>query len=252
MTDLVDTINPVNNPEQAVQEFVGEQFIEWLRDYIPHEMKTWRVITELERIETSPSKTKKFMLQKFLAHEAFCGTREGDPGLLRFAIANLSESDDPQAEAALEILERRHESELAENDANRKSWHGLLGALGATDEEIARTESKEPTRNYIAELSDLCSNSDWQTALGVIVALDASAVAEYQTLIRLLKKNTLLTDKNLECLSGFSTNKGVVETRHILDKVVFDEADKQLIWEGVHKQLLVRTALLTNLAKYLS
>src|ERR1043166_3678621 len=110
MNEFNTNANVISNPQEAVEQFVGEQFIEWLMEYIPHEMKTWPVIERIQASKPKPEKIKKFMLQRFLAAEAYLGQREGDPGFLRFAIANLSESDDPEAESALQILEeKRHE-----------------------------------------------------------------------------------------------------------------------------------------------
>ena len=107
LNDQTDIANTVNTPEQAVEEFVGEQFIEWLMDHIAKQIQAWPVILQMESIQARPEKIKKLLLQRFLAQEAFLGERDKDPGFLRFAIANLSESDDPTAEGALEILEKR-------------------------------------------------------------------------------------------------------------------------------------------------
>jgi|SRR3989344_849187 len=261
MNELTDTTNTVNNPDQAVAEFVGEQFIEWLMDYVTHQMQSWPAIRTLSTMTARPEKIKKFMLQRFLAAEAFLGEREGDPGFLRFAIANLSESDDPTAESALELLEKKRQEELTGHriehgiliTAHRELWLRLLRALGLTPEEIERSESKEPTRNYIAELSDVYSTSEWQTAIGAFAAHERAVPEEYRAISALLKKNTSVTDKDLEILTMHigSDTKYVVNTNHILDKIVYDRETKLLVWEGIRRQLEVRQEFLNGLLKYL-
>lgn len=250
MNDIQQTINPVQTPRQAVAQFVGEQFIEWLMEYIVHQMKTWPAMLTLQSAQVKPEKIKKFMLQRFLAAQAIVGAREGDPGFLRFAIANLSESDDPEAESALEILEHR----LAEEPTvNRELWIRLLKALGATDEEIDRVEPKEAARNYMAELSDVYSSADWQTAVGALAAHERSVPEEYRAILSMLKRCTTLTDKDLEILTTLvgTDNKYAVFANHILDKIVFDPATKQLVWDGVERQLNARQEFLDGITKYL-
>lgn len=261
MNESNDKISQVGNPQQAVVEFVGEQFIAWLMAYIPHEMKTWPVMTKLGSIQTKTDKIKKFMLQRFLAAEAFLGTREGDPGFLRFAIANLSESDDSSAESALDTFEKIRQEELTGHriekgvvqTVHRELWLRLLRALGATDEEIERTEPKEMTRNYIAELSDVYSSSEWQTAVGAFAGHERAEPEEYAAMLKMLKANTDLTDKDLEVLKIHAGNDQsyVISTGHILDKIVYDPENKQLVWDGISRQLEVRKEFLEGIVKYL-
>lgn len=260
MNELTDSTNPVNNPQQAVAEFVGEQFIEWLMDYISSQIRAWPAIIEIQTARPKPEKIKKFLLQRFLADEAFLGGKEGDPGFLRFAIANLSESDDPSAESALEILEKKRQEESDGQKIergvkifHRELWLRLLKGLGLTPEEIERFEPKEPTRNYIAELSDVYSTSEWQTAVGAFAAHERAIPEEYRAILALLKNNTTLTDKDLEVFTIHlgSDTKYVVNTNHILDKIVFDHPDKLLVWEGVKRQLEIRQEFLASLVKYL-
>lgn len=261
MNELTDSTNQVNNPEQAVAEFVGEQFIEWLMNYISHQMRSWPAIIALQTARAKPEKIKKFLLQRFLAAEAFLGGREGDPGFLRFAIANLSESDDPTAESALEILEKERQEELAGHKIerglvvtfNRELWLRLLKAIGMTVEEIERFEPKEPTRNYIAELSDVYSTSEWQTAVGAFAAHERAIPEEYRAILALLKNNTTLRGKDLEIFTSHidSDTKYGVNANHILDKIVFDHQTKLLVWEGAQRQLQVRQEFLASLVKYL-
>jgi hypothetical protein len=260
MNELTDNTNAVNNPEQAVEEFVGERFIEWLMDYISRQIQAWPEIIKLKSAYPRLPKIKKFMLQRFLAQEAFLGSRAGDPGFLRFAIANLSESDDPAAESALEILEQKRQEELAGHKiergmlftAGRQRWLKLLQALGLA-EEIERAKAKEATRNYIAELSDVYSNSEWQTAVGAFAALERAIPEEYRAILDLLKNNTPLTGKDLEIFTSQAGQDSnfMVNANHILDKIVFDRATKLLVWEGVKRQLEIQQEFLASLVKYL-
>src|SRR5688500_14641326 len=104
MTEPQTSFNTVSSPAEALDHFVGEQFIELTMQYLAEEMKNWESLTILETGTFKPEKIRKFLLQRFVAEEVFVGAREGDPGFLGFAVANLSESDDPLAENALEIL----------------------------------------------------------------------------------------------------------------------------------------------------
>lgn len=253
--------SPVSNPQQAIEQFVGEQFIEWLMDYVGTTVKNWPALKTIATSTPKIEKIRKFMLQRFLAAEAFLGNSSGDPGFLGFAIANLSESDDPTAEGALTILEKkRGEEETAaglirtvHSSAHRELWIRLLKALGVSDEEIKRAEPKEVTRNYVAELSDVYSNSEWQTAAGTFAAHERAVPEEYTAILSMLKNNVQLTEKDYEILTwhaGVDT-KYVINTSHILDKIVFDPEDKQLVWVGVEKQLKIREEYLKGLAEYL-
>ncbi len=238
--------------KQALEELMGEPFIEWLLEFIGHEMQAWPQILAIRSAFSKPEKIKKFMLQAFLADEAFLGHLEGDPGFLRFAIANLSESDDPVAESALEILEKKRQEELEGHKiehgvlvtAHREHWMKLLKALGTTEEEIERAEPKEATRNYIAELSDLFSASEWQTTVGAFAAYDRAASEEYSAIAIMLKNNFPGTENGLDTKYNLSS-------AHILDKVVFDPETKHLVWQGVTRQLEVRQEFLLSLMKYL-
>lgn len=260
MNELTNNVNTITNPQQAVNEYMGEQFIEWLMDYIPQQMRTWPILHKVHDIRQKPEKIRKFVLQIYLAAESYFGGREGDPGFLRFAIANLSESDDPQAESALEMLEKRRADEMIGHKLDKgiirtqqqEQWHKLLLGLGITEEEIRHAEPKEPTRNYVAELSDLCSSSEWQIAVGALAALDASTIELYKAFLNLLKNNFLVTDKDLEVLTNLigSGNK-YSNANHILDKVVFDQEAKDLVWQGTGRELEIMQDFLKGLEKYL-
>jgi pyrroloquinoline quinone (PQQ) biosynthesis protein C len=201
------------------------------------------------------------MIQRFIAAEAFTGGREGDPGFLGFAIANLSEAADPEAESVLTILENKKQEELMGNassknlgkDHHRELWMKLLTSLGAAEEEIRRAEPKEWTRNYIAELSDLYSNGEWQEVAGAFAAHERSIPEEYNTLVSVLKTNTQLSDKDLEVLTWHSGSdiKYIVNSGHVLEKIVFDEDNKRLILQGVSRELEIRKDFLEGLVQHL-
>jgi len=234
------------NPEieQAIQEYIGEQFIEWLQEYITHTFQSWPVVGQILQAETKPERLKKFMIQVYLANQAFFGTKEGDPGFLRFAIANLSESSDPTAETALESLEQRRQSELVKQADLATAWQKLLQHLGAEIEELDRTKPKEATRSLIADLSDLYSASDWQIAVGAYASGEVIEQLENQMFIKLLKRFGV-AEKDLHVL-----NKDV-NINHVLDKIVFDPQAKSLVLEGCRRQLEVHQEFLNQLVKYL-
>src|ERR1700752_5331243 len=104
---MENSIKPVTNPDQAAAQFAGEQYMEWVLGYIDHQAKSWPSLQALAQANPRPEKSRKFLVQRYLAAEALAGGREGDPGFLGFAVANLSESSDPGAESALEILEAK-------------------------------------------------------------------------------------------------------------------------------------------------
>lgn len=256
-----DNIKQIHSPAEALEQFVGDQFTEWLMNFVASEVRSW---PEIQRIGTATPKierVRKFMLQRFLAAEAFLGGREGDPGFLGFAIANLSESADPQAESALELLEKKRDEEIAGHTtergivqtAHREMWSKLLRALGVTDEEIDRSEAKDMTRNYIAELSDLYSNSEWQTAMGAFGAQERSAPEEYDAIIKMLRGSAQIKGSDMEVLTWHTgvDYKYVMNTAKILEKSVFDRESKDLVWDGVNRQLTVRREFYAGLSKYL-
>ena len=163
------------------------------------------------------------------------------------------------AESSLEILEKKRQDELAghrlENDviqtATREQWLRFLKALGLSLEEIERAQAKEMTRNYIADLSDVYSNSEWQMALGTMFAQELAESEEFRIYVSALKQNTSLTDHDLEVFTQTHQPQAKFST-HLLDKLVFDPESKALVWEGVRKQLDIRHDFLTALGKYLA
>ena len=124
-------------------------------------------------------------------------------------------------------------------------WLKLLHALGLTDEEIKRAEPKEPTRNYIAELSDAYSNLEWQTAMGAFAAHERVTAAENPVLLEMLSRVAGTSGENYGILRSSHANT------HVLDKIIFDQENKSLVWEGVKKQLDARHDLYRGLSKYL-
>jgi hypothetical protein len=259
--NLDNEIVPVSSPTQAMEEFVGEQFTEWLLNHVVNEVRSFKTFQDLKSAQPKVEKLRKFMLQRYLAAEAFTGGKDGEPGFLGFAIGNLSESADPEAESALSILEKKREEEFEglstnrgiKKDFHKELWMRLLKALGCTDEEISHAEPKEWTRNYIAELSDLYSNGEWQEVAGAFAAHERSIPEENKVLIAVIKNNTQLTDHDLEALSWHAgvDHKYVLNTSHILEKVVFDKENKALVWQGANRELEVRKEFLSELVKHL-
>lgn len=262
MTQLLDNdIKPVSHPEEAIDQFIGEQFIEWLMNYVIHEFEHWPEVAKVKASKPKVEKIRKFMIQRFIAAEAFIGGKDGDPGFLGFAIANLSESADPEAESALAILEKKRDEELSghgtgrtlNQDRHRELWLRLLRALGASDEEIHKSEAKEWTRNYIAELSDLYSNGEWQEVAGAFAAHERCVPQEYNVLLSMIKNSTQISDHDAEVLTWHASVdiKYVVNTSQILEKIVFDPENKKLIWQGVVREMQVKKDFWADLVKYL-
>jgi hypothetical protein len=258
---MENIIKPITTPQEAIAQFVGEQFIEWLMDYLTLEVKSWESLKSISENKPKPERIKKFMLQRFLAAEAFTGGREGDPGFLGFAIANLSESSDPGAEQALELLEHKRDEEMlggggsSEPGSNihRDLWIRLLKGLNISDDEIRHAEAKEATRNYIAELSDIYSNAEWQTTMAAFAAHEKMIPQEYEAIGTMLK-NTLQTNEHiLEVLTWHAKGdaKYVIEANHILERVAVDQEGKELIFQGVQRQLEARKDYYTAMEKYL-
>lgn len=257
---MENNIKPVTKPEEAISQFVGEQYMEWLMNYMEHEVKSWTSLKAITDAKPRPEKLKKFMLQRFLAAEAFTG-REGDPGFLGFAVANLSESSDPLAENALELLENKRREEFAgtfndteqSSNIHRQLWIRLLRAVGAGDDEIKRVEAKEPTRTYISELSDVYSNAEWQTTMAAFAAHEKLIPEEYVAIIAMLQNNLPLSASDLEVLTWHSKGdaKYVIEASHILERAVVDEEGKNMVFEGAKRQLEARREFYSALANYL-
>lgn len=257
---MENNIKPVTTPQDAIDQFIGEQYMEWIMDYLMHEVRTWPSLRQIAESRPRPERIKKLMIQRYLAAEAFTGGRDGEPGFLGFAVANLSESSDPVAEHALEVLETKRKEETmgaasaADPDSNvhKELWLRLLRALGASDEEIKRAEAKEPTRNYISELSDVYSNTEWQTTMAAFAAHEKMIPDEYGALTAMLKNNLQLPEQDLEVLTWHAKGdaKYVIDTKHILERVAVDQEGKELVYEGIRRQLEARRDFYDGLAKY--
>lgn len=249
------------SPKEAVERLIGEPFSEWLMAFITFQIQEWPEMAVIKTSKPEIGKIKKFLLQLFLVDSAFIGGQEGDPGFLRFAIANLSESDDPLAESALIILEKRRQEELAGHKVERGQiitqsralWSRLFKALGLDEPSLDHAETKEHTRNYIAEVSDILSNAEWQTAVGAFTVFERATPEEYKAVIQLLKANTQVSDHDLEALTKRVSmyDQYAKEGSHMLEKVVFDDESKRLVWVGVRKHLDLRHEFYTAITRYL-
>lgn len=241
---------------------MGEQFIDWVMDYVYFKIHEDPQMSLIKSAQPKIEKLRKFLLQLFLTDEAFVGGAEGDPGFLRFAIANLSESDDPVAESALTILEKRRLDELLGHKVDkgmivtptRELWLRLFKALDWSEDEVNRVESKQWTRNYIADVSDVLSNAEWQTAIGAFAVFERAIPEEYKVVINLVKNCTQVADHNLEVLIKRVSmyDQYASEGSHILEKIVFDQPSKHLVWEGIRRHLDARSEFYAGNAKYLS
>lgn len=249
MNELNEQISTVKTPEEAVDQFVGEQFIEWLIDYIRHSVGSWPAIKFLASLEVKPEKIRKLLVQRYLALQALSGS-EGDPGFLRFAIGNLSESNEPEAESPLEILEKKLE-ESSKPQSYIQSWKNILKLVGTTDEEISRTKPKEFTRTYIAELSDVYSTQEWQTALGAMASQEWSLAFEAPIWGSLIARSLDSSPKDVDSITMAGDSKNIIEAGHLLDKIIFDPVNKQLVWNGVNRQLELKKQFLDGLVSYL-
>jgi hypothetical protein len=260
MNAFDNSIKTQVSPESAVENLIGEQFLEWILEHISSEVKGWPELAKIREAKSKIEKVRKFILQRYVAAEAFLGSKEGDPGFLGFAIANLSESSDPLAENALGILEQKRQEEIAgenpgaspKHNTHRELWHKLLKALEIPEEEINKVEAKEATRNYIAELSDVYSSGEWQTAMGAFLAHERAIPDEYSAVSEMLKQNTSLTAQDLEVFTWHAgvDVKYVINTSHMLEKIVVDPESKQLVWDGVSRQLSARKEFYASLLKY--
>lgn len=260
MNQLTETdIKPIHSPDEAINLLVGEQFIEWLSTFVDHEVKHWPALQTLRTIKVALPKLQRFMLQCFLAATAFWGGREGDPGFLSFAIGNLSEVSDPLALSALAVIEKKREEEFTSSSENmqyirsEELYLKLLHSLGVLEEEIKRSKPKEVTRHYIAELSDIYSNSEWQEAMGAFAACQIAQVKEYALIVQMIKNNSTVSDAELsEFIAHFGSEvKYKVGASQVLEKIVFGNESKRLVFNGVQRQLEVRKDFYAGLLKYL-
>jgi hypothetical protein len=251
MMDNDSMAKPFTQAQDAVEQFVGEQFIDWLLDYINHEVQSWSGVKNVISETYKQERIKKFMLQKFLDAKAVWGGGDNDPGFLSFAISNLSESNDPSAESVLFLIEQRYKEE--KNGLSRDLWLKLLRGLGAKDEEIRHTEPKEPTRDYVATLSDIYSSMDWQTAMGAWVAYQKIIAFESKIIMEILKNNFNFSDADLELFRVYSeeNKKFVIHPSKLLAQIVVDKENKELVMDGVRRQLKARKSYYEKVMKHL-
>lgn len=251
--EMENSIKQVATPDDAIDQFVGEQFMEWLAHYFDQQVTNWSVLDMIAESKPKPEKIKKFIMQRFLAEQAFTGGIDNDPGFLGFAIANLSESPEPEAEPALEILNRKKNEETGVNSQAMADWIKLLHAVGFHDEEIKRLEPKEATRTYISELSDVYSTAEWLTTVSAFYTHEKLAAMESEAISTMLKNNLPISDPDLHILAGTKADaRQNTEIRHILEKSAVDQAGKELIFQGLKRQLDARLDFYTALSKYLS
>lgn len=248
LSTMTDDTRRLTAPEQAITDMIGEQFVEWMFEAAQQTVRSWPEIGQLHHANPKIEKIRKFLLQRFLAEETMFG-REGDPGFLGFAIANLSEASDPLAENALEMLEKVREKNADPEKSRHKLWIRLLKSSGITQEEMNRAEPKEPARNYVAELSDLYSNSDWQTAIAAFESQLRCASLEYEAIKSLLKNNTDMSDEEAGVLSSREKDTDGLEAS--LAKIAVDEEGKRQLWDGVVRQLNIRRDFYAGLVKHL-
>jgi pyrroloquinoline quinone (PQQ) biosynthesis protein C len=241
----------VITPTDAVEQFVGEQFIDWLLDYITYEVKIWPGTTGLADSQYKRERLQKFMRQRYLDAKAVWGGQENDPGFLEFIIANLSEVSDPAAERALTMIEDQEAQE--KNGLSREPWLKLLGKLGISVEDAENTEPKEATRNYISILSDVYSSQEWQTAVGALVAYQKVIALESEVILGILKSSFDLTDSDMEILRALASEnkKYILNPSRLLSQLVVDQENKELVMQGVYKQLEARKSYYEKLMKYL-
>ena len=241
------SLTSITTPEQAIREFSGGQFVIWLCEEVTNQVQAWPILRSLAEKEPGPAKFRKFLLQVYLSERAMWDGADGEPGFLRFAIANLSESDEPAAEHGLEALQ----SNFAAEDLSA-SWARLFESLEMPTADLKRVEPQEITRNYIAELSELYSNSVWQEAVGAFVALQVVAPFKFDAILK-LAKGLGLNEKVLEVLKVLASRK--IGSRQLayelLEKISFSEPFKELIWQGATKALEAEEEFLNQASHYL-
>lgn len=241
------TLTSIHSPEQAIREYAGGQFVVWLCDEIVSQTQRWEVLDKLTEKQPTSPQFRKFLLQLFLSERAMWDGPDGEPGFLRFAIANLSESDDPAAEHALEYLQT---SLLDEGLSDY--WSRLFEALEMPTADLKRVEPKEITRNYIAELSEVYSNAEWQEAVGSFAAMQVISPFKYEAALK-LARGLGLGERDTEALKTLSgrVNFSRQLAYELLEKISFSEDFKELIWQGVQKTLSTEEEFLSQVSHYL-
>lgn len=247
-------IHSVASPEDALAQFVGEQYIEWLTEYFDHEVASWDTLGLIAQATPKLDKIKKFFGQRYMLDQIFFGGRDSDPGFLGFAVSNLSESPEPLAEHVLDIVNHRRQADNPAAAGQRKDlWLKLLQGIGLGEDDVRRIEPKEAARTYASELSDLYSNAEWQSVLAAFFAHEKLVQAEFESLTELLRVNVTDGPLNVEALAGKvkQDNKYLVDARYMLERAAVDDESKNLIFHGFERQLAARKDYYTATAKYL-
>lgn len=255
-----NSLTSITTPQQAVEDLSGEQFLAWVFDYIGQQIGSLPMIRALGKVPTKPEKLRKFLLQIYLAQQSMWGSTETEPGFLKFVLANLSESADPSAENALGILEQIRAGgpvlvhEKTPNPSHlAESWQRLFQSLNITAEELSHIEPKEHTRIYIAELSDIYSNSDWQTAVAAFATQWVIIPHEFQAIWGLVQTLENFDESAFEVIKFLANRTAYVHNlmSGLLEEVSFDQENKQLVWDGVERALSAEEEFLSDLNKYL-
>ena len=251
--------NKKYGPEDALANLTGEHFLYWLFEYVSDMVKTWPEFVIKDKT-VKEERLKKFLLQRFLVSKSFWGKKEQDPGLLSFALSNLSECPDPLAENTLEFLEKMKQADSTQGDkpggisSHEKLWSRLFSALGITESEVAAMEPKDITRSYISELSDYYMTAEWQSVIGAIIAHEHMRPIEFLVLEELTKKNVQLNKDALELfhVPVNADEKWLAASSHALEKVMMDPESRRLVLDGAARQASVMHDWYSVMVRYLS
>lgn len=242
------TLTAISTPDQAVTELFGEQFVTWLVDYTRRETEYFTKNLGQGIVEPDLAHFRRFILQTYAAERAMWNTSDDSPGFLKFAIANLSECQEPVAEHVLSVLEANVSA-----DTWAEAWGRLFTALGLTASDFSRIEPKEVTRNYIAELSEVYSTAEWQQATGSFAAQWMVMPHKFQAIYALAQKTPGLTPRDLEVLKMLSSQetKSQQLAFELLEKISFEQESKELVWQGVSRAMEIEKEFFGSVAKYL-
>jgi hypothetical protein len=246
--ETTSNLTTISTPEQAVEELVGDQFVTWLIDYTRHQVGAWEELTALPQTEVTVPKLRRFLLQVFAAERAMWQNSDDSPGFLKFAIANLSECNDPAAEFGLDVLQTN-----LTIDTWSASWPKLFTALGLNPGDFAKIEPKEATRNYIAELSEVYSTAEWQEAVAAFAAQWMIMPYKFGVIYTLAQRAEGVEVKDLEVLKVLSTQetKSRQLSFELLEKLSFSQATKDMVWQGVSRTLEIEKEFFRSASKYL-
>jgi len=246
--ETTSNLTTISTPEQAVEELVGDQFVTWLIDYTRHQVGAWEGLAAMPTTEVTIPKLRRFLLQVFAAERAMWENSDDSPGFLKFAIANLSECNDPTAEPGLEVLRAN-----LTIDTWSASWAKMFTALGLNPGDFAKIEPKEATRNYIAELSEVYSTGEWQEALAAFAAQWMIMPYKFGVVYSLAQRVEEVNPKDLEVLKILSSQetKSRQLSFELLEKLSFSQATKDMVWQGVSRTLAIEQEFFGSVSKYL-